>query len=96
MSKKPAPKSQPKPELTYVPEGELPKVSLVYLASGDWRTKEGGSTASLLSAGTFAEGIARELALAGDDVISLERAVLEATRSANPVVLAAIAAKVGR
>lgn len=93
-----AARQPPKPELTYVPEDGAPKAFVVYLANGEWRTREGGSTASLLGAGTFHELLARELAALspGNTVISLERAVREATRSANPVVLQAIAAMGGR
>lgn len=89
--KKPQPKTEA-PELTYVPEGELPKLFLVQLASGGWRTKDGGSTESILMAGTFQHGIAVELALAGDRIHPLDRAVHEACRSANPMMLAAVAA----
>ena len=93
MPKKPTPKTEPKPELTYVPEDGLPSLSLVYLSSGEWRTQEGSSSPSLLSAGTWTETEVKRYALPGDTVITLERAVLEATRGANPVVIAAIAAR---
>lgn len=93
MPKKPSRKSEPAPELTYVPEGELPKLYLVQLAGGGWRMKDGGSSESLLMAGTFTHPIARQFAEAGGHaVLPLERAVLEACRSANPVMLAAVAA----
>lgn len=97
-TKKPA-KQEPKPELTYVPEDGLPKLFFIQTASGEWwGPNEAGYTASLLSAGLYPEAKADELAKRrpGDQTISLERAVHEATRAANPVVLAAIAAKVGR
>lgn len=98
MPKKPMPKTAPKPDLTYVPEGELPKLFLVRVAGGtSWWTKEGGTSDSLLNAGTFTQAAADELATrTGDQVIPLERAAQEACRSANPVVLAAVAALGGR
>lgn len=90
-------KAEPKPDLTYVPEGELPQVYLLVPDEGGWRTKDGGTTESILSAGTFGATAASDASRErGDLVISLERAVREATRAGNPVVVAAIAALGGR
>lgn len=95
MKNKPAPTktTEAKPELVYVPEGELPKVFLLYSSEGRWRAKDGTYRDSVLGAGTFAQAEADELeANVGDTPITLERAIHEATRTANPVIVAAIAA----
>jgi hypothetical protein len=93
MKKSPAPKKEAKPDLTYVPEGELPRLFLARDSGGRWRAKDGTYSESLLRAGTFTRAEADELeANVGDQVVPLERAVQEGCRAANPMMLAAIAA----
>jgi hypothetical protein len=96
MKKTPAPKKEAKPDLTYVPEGELPKLFLIR-GRGGWRAKDGTYTDSLLHAGAFTAAQADELtANEGDSPIALEPAVRAAVRTGNPVIVAALAALGGR
>lgn len=82
-----------KPELTYVPEGELPKVFLLRDELAGWRAKDGTYTDSILDAAAFSQAEADEIAAnAGDAPIALDQAVREACRTGNPIIVAAIAA----
>lgn len=91
MPKKPA--APPKPDPIVVYDDALPRLFLVYcVADATWRTRDGGNSESILNAGTFAESLAGELAADTDQVVPLERAVHDAVRSGNPLVLQAIAA----
>ncbi len=99
--KKPAPKAQPKPELTYELEGAPPTLYVIrHAPSGTWwRAEGGGYTQSLLAAGTFSEAEAKRWAAnrPDDDVpMLLTDAVRAHVADSNPAVLQAIAALGGR
>lgn len=94
MPKKPAPKSEPKPELVYEIEGAPPKLFVVWSGALEHflANEAGGWTPFLLSAATFAEAKALELAGETFTVRPIGDVVREQVSGANPVVLQAIAA----
>lgn len=94
MPKKPAPRNEAKPDLTYEPDGSPARLFVVSdIASGMWMLPAGGGWSSkLVHAGTFTEEKARELAAENHVVAPLFVAVRSYCHAANPVVLQAIAA----
>lgn len=104
MPKRPAPKTEPKPELVYEIEGAPPKVFVIRHKPSRtwWGPDEAGYTGELARAGTYSEERARliESRRGEDEAVALDVAareyVTEHFTGGNPVVLAAIAALGGR
>lgn len=81
MPKKPAPKTEPMPELVYELEGAPPKLFVVLHKPSRlwWRPEKAGYTSNLFAAGTYTEPQARsiETIRGEDEAVPLEQAVRE-------------------
>lgn len=89
----------PKTDLHVVYDDALPALYVIECSDGTWwRPNEAGYTPQFVAAGTYPESKAVEIAKRrpGDLAVPLETALREQLGEANPVVLQAIAAKVGR
>lgn len=98
MPKKPAPKTEAKPELTYEIEGAPGRLFTVWSrALEQWLGVDRENwTRELFRAGTFPEAKARELAGEMFIVQPLDQVLREQLVGTNPAVLQAIAALGGR
>lgn len=99
-TKKTAPKTQPKPDLTIEYEGAPPALFLLRDGPASrWLTKDRGLAEDFMQAGTFKPEEAAELVAASHGNLSmtvLAAACRNEIAKANPTVLAALAAFGGR